>query len=344
MANRRAGLLGIAVAVAGLAGGSALAAEPTDSADGVTIEDIHVGGGPLYLSTDAEVDALEAELGMEMPAGYREYVTRLGHGDLCGFRVIPPGQVLSGLDRHRGTMAIDWSWDAEDGPFGQDQAMTSVPIADGWLGLTVAWPAHPDHLYLLPKVDPWVIARDADLLQLVEWVCRSDPDVAPGAALVFQPSEPFALEQTALPPAIEPDTAPPDLSRPPREVLEAYLRELAAVEAWAIDEAGGPDALSADLVAEEVMNRVDREFEARMAGVHRRYASRLVALAKRGSTAWMVPSEHSGYEIIDEEPVAEDHVGILARHRDGRLRRSTLERGADGWRVIKEEHGYDPDA
>jgi hypothetical protein len=38
--------------------------------------------------TDAEVDLLSSELGMELPLGYREYVTELGPGALCDFLVV----------------------------------------------------------------------------------------------------------------------------------------------------------------------------------------------------------------------------------------------------------------
>jgi hypothetical protein len=37
------------------------------------------------LAAPAEVDALVTDLGWELPAGYREYVTTLGRGELCDF-------------------------------------------------------------------------------------------------------------------------------------------------------------------------------------------------------------------------------------------------------------------
>ncbi|WP_141717349.1 SMI1/KNR4 family protein [Nocardia altamirensis] len=42
------------------------------------IEDVRVVGGPLVVATPEEVDALAAQLWITFPAGYRDYVTRLG--------------------------------------------------------------------------------------------------------------------------------------------------------------------------------------------------------------------------------------------------------------------------
>lgn len=345
MAKRRAGIIGIAVAAASwLVTGTALAAEPTGSADRPAIEDIRVVGGPLHLSTDAEVDDLEAQLGMEMPAGYREYVTRLGHGTLCSLRVTPPAEMLARLQEHHGMMAVYWFWTDPLGVFGQDEAMASVPIADSWQGdQVVAWPGDPDRLYVLWRHADSLYAFDRDLLDLAEFLCRMVPDAGPDAARTFEPEKPWPIGPRDLPPPIEPDSPPPDPTAPPREVLAAYFDELVAAQAWAIDAVGGPEVVEAETAPEELQRRVDAEYEARLAGIHLRYASPPVALVKRGATTWTAPAERSRFTIIEEEQVSDDRVRILAKQPDGWLLWSTLERGEDGWRVIKEENGYDPD-
>ena len=47
-------------------------------------ENVSVTGGPLGLSSTAEVDAAEVHLGVHFPTGNREYVTRFGEGVLGG--------------------------------------------------------------------------------------------------------------------------------------------------------------------------------------------------------------------------------------------------------------------
>jgi hypothetical protein len=127
-------------------------------------------------------------------------------------------------------------------------------------------------------------------------------------------------------------------------VLAAYFEELVATLAWAIDAVGGADVLDADVRPQEVLDPVFEELEARFAGIHLRYASRPVALAKRGNTMWTAPAERNRFTIVSEEPAGNNRVRIRARQPDGWVLWSTLERGEDGWRVIMEENGYDPDA
>jgi hypothetical protein len=64
----------------------------------LALADIKVIGGPLVLSPAQEVDGAESQLGIKFPAGYREYVTKLGEGVLGGYyiRVYPPRRILSG--------------------------------------------------------------------------------------------------------------------------------------------------------------------------------------------------------------------------------------------------------
>lgn len=52
----------------------------------------------LTKAAQADVDAVEAEYWFTFPAGYRDYVTSLGEGELGGFvRVYPPRRVAREL-------------------------------------------------------------------------------------------------------------------------------------------------------------------------------------------------------------------------------------------------------
>lgn len=66
---------------------------------------IPIEEGTLELSTDAEVDELEEKIGYPTPSGYRDYVTRLGYGDLqdLDLTVHPPRLIL-----WDGFMALTW--------------------------------------------------------------------------------------------------------------------------------------------------------------------------------------------------------------------------------------------
>lgn len=98
--------------------------------------------GQAFPVSDADVDALEAELGVTMPPGYRVYVTTLGAGTLdVLLRVLTPDQIRAGLDDHRGLMSANWLWGDGVNGFGQEEATGSIPVASTLDGDVVAfWP------------------------------------------------------------------------------------------------------------------------------------------------------------------------------------------------------------
>lgn len=117
---------------------------------------IPVDGGPLRLSTDAEVDDLEAKLGHRTPAGYRAYVTHLGDGQLrdLDLTVHPPRDIL-----HRGgyyaltwrrRVAAYWFWDDNPDLITQASALRYTCIADTVDGHNmIVGPNDPDRILFL---------------------------------------------------------------------------------------------------------------------------------------------------------------------------------------------------
>ncbi|HEX5104436.1 MAG TPA: SMI1/KNR4 family protein, partial [Pirellulaceae bacterium] len=62
------------------------------------LKDVKIAGKSLVLAKRAEVDALESDLWITLPKGYRDYVTQLGQGSLGSFvRVYPPWQIAKEL-------------------------------------------------------------------------------------------------------------------------------------------------------------------------------------------------------------------------------------------------------
>ena len=86
------------------------------------------------------------------------------------------------------------------------------------------------------------------------------------------------------------------------------------------------------------ISRIHDEFEARLAGVHRRYSSPPVAVMKRGTTYWSVPPTH--HAIVGEASIEGDRARLLTTQEYGMTVYVTLERGARGWRIVKEEYDF----
>ena len=125
------------------------------------IDGVEIRGRALVLASDAEVDSMQDELGVEFPDGYRAYITRLGEGSLNDFvRVLPPWRILAELEEHRGMMAAYWFWESGKVPFGQEQAMESIPIADTMDGDAIAFhPTDRRQIIILPRNDERLYAR-----------------------------------------------------------------------------------------------------------------------------------------------------------------------------------------
>ncbi|MFN8619585.1 MAG: SMI1/KNR4 family protein [Chloroflexota bacterium] len=302
------------------------------------LDAVTIIGGRAWPVPPAEVDALERELGVRMPAGYREYMARLGGGYLCDtLEVYSPDTLRTMLPLHRGIMAASWSWKPGKVPFGQDDAIASIPVAeDGSYDMIAYSPGDPDHLFVLPRDTDQVLVSDGGLLDLAGAMCRGELHDGPAAATAtFVGLEPYDVPTDSGRPApIPPDLPPADLARSPREVLDAYLAELTAVEAWAIEQAG-PDVLRGALVSPRLQQALDDQLVRRLEGIHERYASPLLVPMLGILIPWDVPPLHSRFRVTTEQAVSADRVRFLVVEADGERIWWTFERGADGWRLIK---------
>ncbi|MEI7745615.1 MAG: hypothetical protein WCK58_17905, partial [Chloroflexota bacterium] len=271
-----------------------------------------------------EVDALETSLGVSAPAGYKEYITRLGDGCLFTLlRVLPPAEILARLDEHRGQMSAFWFWDPGSTGFGQLEAMTSIPVADTLDGTVIAaWPSDPVHLFVLDRDGERVIAVEADILLLAEWICTGGLGHSKARKRIFEPMASAVPEdwwdarETAVPNAATSDHASPepDLARPPAEVLLACFAELEAAEVAAIEARGGPSAFEGH--GPEPDDPAVAQAAARFGAVRRRYCSPGLARAL-GDSAGLSSEPPHGAEtirVLEEERLPGDRIRIRAAH------------------------------
>lgn len=313
-------------------------------ADTLDLAKVEVVGGPLVLASDPEVDDLEARLGTTFPDGYREFVTRLGEGALNVLvRVYPPWRVLAELDVSRGSFSAYWLWESDDVPFGQDQAMESISIADTIDGdMVVFRPSDPARIIVLPRQDERLVARGPNLLETIEWICRGGTGSRTSRRRTFSPfdSRLEGMDGARLerPSVSASDAAAPALDRPPREVLLAYFAELAAVEAWATEQAGGPDAFMGDEPPDTGDEEDFAELLARSEAVHVRYCTPELARALGGSSVTVSATpKHDGaaIRILEEKETRPGRVVIrTVEGSDIAFRRQyALERSGREWRI-----------
>lgn len=155
----------------------------------MTIERILIRDRRLDRATEAEVDELDAVSGIELPPGYREYVTTLGEGCLSDWvRIYPPWRILGGLlDEYRQLMAQYWFWDEGPPVLTQSQAAESTPVGDtldgDWLVFHPALQLH----FVLPRHSENIFIAGSNLFDALDWLCLSGILTNPIESLEFEP-------------------------------------------------------------------------------------------------------------------------------------------------------------
>ena len=143
-------------------------------------ENITVKGGPLVLSTAAEVDQAQVALGTRFPSGYREYVTQFGEGILGGVyvRIYPPHQIMHGENSQPQWLArINqyWFWDDDKELMPKEKALQCVIIGDTYDGdELIIHPDDPDRIYVLPRHSEAALVAGNGLVEAIEWLCSSN--------------------------------------------------------------------------------------------------------------------------------------------------------------------------
>lgn len=154
------------------------------------IEDVQVVNGQLVLATSEEVDAFASLFWINLPDGYREYITRLGQGVLGSsfVRVYPPWQIEKELVEWRRRINKYWFWDAGCDLLPKDRALECVIIGDTTNGDELIFhPSRPNRLFILPVESDQIFEAGSNLLDAIEWIFSSGELVEPYEGREFEP-------------------------------------------------------------------------------------------------------------------------------------------------------------
>ena len=191
----------------------------------LNLKDFQIAGKSLALAKRSEVDALESELWITFPKGYREYVTQLGQGSLSSFvRVYPPWQIAKELTEWRRRIEKHWFWDAGRKLLPKPRAIECVIVGDTFSGDELVFhPCRPEALFVLSSESGRVFDAGPDLLTAVDWMCSSGKLTSRISELIFEPFD-SRLESD------DQDSGSEKVVDPPGESLDALI-ELA--KRWA---------------------------------------------------------------------------------------------------------------
>ena len=132
--------------------------------------DFHLVQDELERWADTDVDAAQAALGVQLPAGYRELMTTLGKGVISGMlRVFSPPELEDRQRLFRELTAVYWFFEEPDEVLTRDYALESIEVADSLDGDQVIFNPRTGRLHVLPRHDEHTYDMGSDVWDVVTW-------------------------------------------------------------------------------------------------------------------------------------------------------------------------------
>ena len=140
-------------------------------------DDIYLVTPKLQTIAQEEIERLEKILGMPLPKGYAEYMTRLGVGDYCILlRVYSPERILAEYREVRQRWDEYFFWEAGKGVLPKEEALKCFIFADTIDGdEIIAHPDMSDRLFVLPRHDDAIYWIPRSFGAPLEWHGQNGP-------------------------------------------------------------------------------------------------------------------------------------------------------------------------
>jgi hypothetical protein len=144
-------------------------------------DNVHIISKHIQPIAMAEVERLESTLGIKLPIGYRNFITRFGVGYYCDlFYIYAPDYILQEYAQHREFWKewyytdtqgkSHWFFEGSESILNEAQLQECVIIGDTKDGdELVFYPAQPDNIYILPRHSDKIDSMKADLSDLHAW-------------------------------------------------------------------------------------------------------------------------------------------------------------------------------
>ena len=157
------------------------------------LESLSIAGKTFLVPSHREVENLEKDLGVTLPAGYAEYVERFGAGSYAcrkggQIRIYVPSRILRSVGKGMGAdYALDW----EDGHLLEKvDAHRAIQFGDTSNGdVLFAFPNKVDVVYVMGRDEIKVYRLDGDLWVVLQWLTSSGKTMEPFRDPIFIPFE-----------------------------------------------------------------------------------------------------------------------------------------------------------
>jgi SMI1 / KNR4 family (SUKH-1) len=108
---------------------------------------------PLCPIGSEELMQIEAELGFRFPNDYREFVLKIGAGELIGLWICaydPKAILMGGMAEMRDRLSEFWFWDQSPEILTQEKALQCVPFFNTTCGADILFhPSNPGEWFIL---------------------------------------------------------------------------------------------------------------------------------------------------------------------------------------------------
>jgi hypothetical protein len=144
-------------------------------------DDTHIISKHIQPIAMTEVERLESTLGIKLPIGYRNFISRFGLGTYCDlFYIYSPDYILQEHAKHREFWKewyytdtqgkSHWFFEGSESILNEAQLQECIIIGDTKDGdELVFYPAQPDKIYVLPRHSDKITWVNADLTDLHAW-------------------------------------------------------------------------------------------------------------------------------------------------------------------------------
>jgi|GEM_PF-1587058 len=133
----------------------------------------------LTLATPEEVEAVESELKVSFPIGYKEFVTTFGNGDFYDgnavIRIDMPSTILSGFGEYQHFLDEYWFWELSEDLLPKEKAIESIKIGDTDIGDVIIFhPSNSQEIFVLPNGDDALYKVGSNLYEAIDWLSNKN--------------------------------------------------------------------------------------------------------------------------------------------------------------------------
>jgi hypothetical protein len=134
-------------------------------------DNVYLVKDKLETVPESEVLDLEKSLNIKTPAGYLEFITKLGIGEYCGLiRIYEPAKILQDYKEAQKRWKEYYFWDRGETVLPKEKVLQSIVFGDSIDSDEIIYfPEQPNRLFVLPRQDNTIYWIEGCFANLMDW-------------------------------------------------------------------------------------------------------------------------------------------------------------------------------